>query len=78
MKQNFTQDHLIAYLYKETTLAQRIAVREAVQRDPLLAGELETLRTAKQQFPQVKFTAPKRSLQAVLNYSKLTALEEQV
>ena len=77
MKQNFTSEDLMAYLYAETTIAQRLAIQEALRRDPVLSQELEQLKHAKRQFPRVKFTAPNRSLQAVLNYSRTTALEGQ-
>ncbi|PSR13160.1 MAG: hypothetical protein DA408_10455 [Bacteroidetes bacterium] len=78
MKHIFTPEDLIPYLYSEATLRERLAVKEALRQDPLLASELEELRAAKLQFPQVKFNAPKRSLQSILNYSKSNALEEHV
>lgn len=78
MKHVFTPQDLIAYLYSEVSIAQRLAIQEALRSDPALALELEQLRIAKQQFPQVRFTAPKRSLQHILNYSRTAALEEHV
>lgn len=78
MKHNFTPEDLTAFLYAETTIAQRLAIQDALRRDPVLAQELEQLKNAKRQFPRVKFTAPKRSLQSVLNYSRTTALEGQL
>lgn len=78
MKQNFTPEDLMAYLYDETSLAQRLATQDALRRDPVLAQELEQLRRSKRRFPKVKFTAPKRSLQSILNYSRSTALEGQI
>jgi anti-sigma factor RsiW len=78
MKHIFTPEDLIPYLYSEANLTERLTVKEALRQDPLLAHELEELRAAKLQFPQVKFNAPRRSLQSILNYSKSTALEEHV
>jgi hypothetical protein len=78
MKQNFTPEDLMAYLYAETSLSLRLAVQDALRRDPVLAQELEQLRMSKRQFPKVKFTAPKRSLQRIMNYSRSTALEGQI
>lgn len=77
MKQTFTPEDLTAYVYAETSINQRLAIQDAARRDPILAQEIEQLRIAKQQFPKVKFTASKRSLQNILNYSRSTALEGQ-
>lgn len=78
MKHVFTSQDLIAYLYSEVSIVRRLAIQDALRSDPALAMELEELRISKQQFPQVRFTAPKRSLQSILNYSRTAALEEHV
>jgi hypothetical protein len=78
MKQNFTPEDLVAYLYTEISIAQRLTIQDALRRDPVLSLELEQLRMSKRQFPKVKFTAPKRSLQSIMNYSRSTALEGQI
>lgn len=78
MKHVFTPQDLIAYLYSEVSIARRLAIQDALRSDPALAMELEELRISKQQFPQVRFTAPKRSLESVLRYSRTAALEEHV
>jgi anti-sigma factor RsiW len=78
MKHVFTPQDLIAYLYSEVSIARRLAIQDALRSDPVLAMELEELRISKQQFPQVRFTAPKRSLERVLRYSRTAALEEHV
>jgi len=77
MKQTFTKEDLMAYLYSEMSVSRRFAFEENLAADPLLANELAEMKKAKQQFPQVKFNAPKRSLQSILNYSRSTALEGQ-
>lgn len=78
MKQNFTPQDLVSYLYAETSLANRLTIQDALRRDPVLVQELEQLRASKRQFPKVKFNAPKRSRQSILNYSRSTALEGQI
>ena len=77
MKQNFTPEDLMAYLYAETSLSSRLAIQDALRRDPVLAQELEQLRMSTRQFPKVKFTAPKLSTQRIMDYSRSTAVEEQ-
>lgn len=78
MKQTFTKEDLTAYLYSEMNQAEHIAFEQALGADPLLANEVAELRQTKQQFPKVKFNAPKRSLQKIMNYSRSTALEGQL
>ncbi|RMF04585.1 MAG: hypothetical protein D6772_00380 [Bacteroidetes bacterium] len=77
MKQNFTIDNLLPYLYQECTASQRLATEDAIHGDPVLQQELDELRAAKQQLPKVQFRAPQRSLQRILNYSRSTRLEAQ-
>lgn len=78
MKHIFTSDNLLPYLYHETSASQRLAIEDALHSDPVLRQELEDLKAAKQQFPKVKFNAPKRALDKVLNYSRSTSLETQL
>lgn len=77
MKQTFTTEDLTAYLYSEMSVSRRLAFEKSLAADPLLANELAEMKKAKEQFPRVKFNAPKRSLQGILNYSRSTALEGQ-
>lgn len=78
MKQTFTKEDSIAYLYSEMSISRRFAFEKTLAADPILASELAEMKEAQQQFPKVKFNAPKRSLQSILNYSRSTALEGQV
>ncbi|MEM1215410.1 MAG: hypothetical protein AAGJ82_06990, partial [Bacteroidota bacterium] len=73
-----TPEDLMAYLYAEAGMSLRLAIQDGMRRDPVLAREVEELRRAKARFPRVKFTAPQRSLDHILNYSRSTALEEQI
>ncbi len=57
MDQTFTQDMLIKYLYQETSTAETLAVREALQDNLLLREEYRELRKAYEQLPKVKFNA---------------------
>ena len=43
MKQYFTQLDLIRFIYKETSVAESIAISEALNSDPLLAEEYDEL-----------------------------------
>lgn len=77
MEQTFTKENLTAYLYSEMDILQRLEFEETLNTSPALRKELKELKKAKQQFPGVKFNAPKRSLKRVLNYSRSITLEGQ-
>jgi hypothetical protein len=78
MEQTFTQSSLIKYLYQETSAAETIAIREALQDDILLREKYEELRRAYEQLPGVKFSPKQATLQKILEYSKSSALQQQI
>jgi hypothetical protein len=73
MDQTSTQTKLIKYLYQETSAAETLAIREALQENILLREEYFELRKAYDQLPKVKFNAKPSTLQNVLQYSKRSA-----
>ena len=77
MKQNFTPNHLIKYLYKETSASETLAINEALIENPVLLEEYEDLLNAYQQLPKVKFNASPSSMKNILGYSQRTTLEKQ-
>jgi hypothetical protein len=76
MKQSFTPNHLVKYLYHETTASENLAIDEAIAQDRVVADEYGQLLEAYQQLPKVKFNPSKSSIQQILGYSKRAALEE--
>lgn len=78
MEQNFTPNHLIKYLYKETTASETLAINEALNEDIQLMEEFEGLYAAYKQLPKVTFRPSKSAVHNILKYSQQTALEEQV
>ncbi|HMQ47370.1 MAG TPA: hypothetical protein PKA00_08260 [Saprospiraceae bacterium] len=75
MKQNFTSNHLIQFLYKETTVSERLAIEEALHDDILLRQQYRALKEAFQQLPKVTFRPATGVIQDILKYSERTALE---
>ncbi|MCB0597299.1 MAG: hypothetical protein H6557_18480 [Lewinellaceae bacterium] len=76
MKQKFTPNDLIPYLYNEVSATRRLAMAEALYDEPSLREEYEGLRTAYQQLPRVAFQPSSRTIQDILKYSERTALEK--
>ena len=77
MKQTFTSEDLIRFLYKETSASETMAMQQALQEDLLLREEYRELRKGYEQLPKVTFSPAPATLQHILQYSKHSALKEQ-
>lgn len=75
MKQKFTLNHLIKYIYKETSVAETLAIQEALAQDFDLFLQYQELFFAYQQLPKVKFDAAPSTLNNILKYSQQPTLE---
>lgn len=71
MKQTFTQNDMIAYLYGESTPAQTQATEAALAADPVLRGELAELTEAQAALPKVKFQPRRRLLRFLQDYASI-------
>jgi hypothetical protein len=76
MKQTFTPNHLVKYLYNETSASEHLAINEALTSDLSLQESYNELLAAYQQLPKVSFSPSESSIQNILKYSNRTALEE--
>lgn len=77
MKQKFTPENLVKYLYHETSVSERLAVRDALQGDVGLLDAYEELVLGYQQLPKVKFSPSKKTIQRILKYSERTAVGKE-
>jgi hypothetical protein len=73
MKQNFTPNHLVAYLYNEVSLSDTLAIQEAMHQSPDLMEDFEELSHAYQQLPKVQFRPAPATIQKILKYSARSA-----
>lgn len=69
MRQNFTSNHLVRYLYNEVTISERLGLEEALTRDFGLFEEYSELKAAHRALPKVTFSPSNKTLQRVLQYS---------
>ncbi len=76
MKQKFTSNDLVHYLYNEVGATERLAMDEALCDDLRLKEEYHGLREAYQQLPKVTFRPSSPTIQLILKYSERTALEK--
>lgn len=75
MKQHFTQEDLVKYIYKETTIYESLAISEALVADPVLRMEYQELLESYQQLPKVTFRPTNQTIDKVLAYSEQATLE---
>ncbi len=75
MEQTFTSDHLIRFLYKETSASESLAIDAAIHEDADLWEEYRALREAYHQLPKVTFRPSKNAIQQILKYSAHKAVE---
>ena len=77
MDQKFTKNHLIRFIYKETTIAETFAINEALNEDFELLEKYHDLLQGYHQLPKVKFNPAESSIQRILRHSKRTSVEPQ-
>lgn len=75
MKQNFTKNDLIRYIYKETSVAETLTIKEALNSDFELLVKYQELLQGYQQLPKATFSPSSSTIQNILKYSQRTALQ---
>ncbi len=75
MKHHFTLNHLIKYLYKETSASEKLAIDEALCVDFELAEQYDELLQGYRQLPKVSFSPSVSTIQNILRYSEQKAIE---
>ncbi len=78
MKQIFTTNHLVRYLYNEVTVSERLGIEEALTRDFGLFEAYNELKAAYQMLPKVTFSPAPGTLKEILSYSEGQAVERHV
>ncbi|MFN7118121.1 MAG: hypothetical protein ACK4TA_15080 [Saprospiraceae bacterium] len=77
MKQTFTSDHLLRYIYRETTTCETLAIEAALREDDQLWNKYERLHESYRQLPKATFRPSSKTIQNILAYSKQAAVEKQ-
>lgn len=75
MKQKFTHNHLLKFLYKETSATETLAINDALNANWDLREQHQELVKGYQQLPKVSFQPSKNSIQNILRYSESTAVQ---
>lgn len=74
MKQKFTPNHLVKFIYKETSAQEMLGIIDALNEDETLAKEYETLIEAYEALPKVKVQPSRSSINNILDYSRQSRL----
>jgi len=74
MVKDSTLNHLVRFLYRETSALESLDILEALDADFTFQEAHEELEVAYQQLPKVKFNPKESSIQAILRYSKRTTV----
>lgn len=77
MLQTCTRNDLIRFIYRETNLAETLAVRQALDNDIFLREAYEELSEGHRHLPKATFSAAPSVVRSIMAYSAQTALEQQ-
>jgi anti-sigma factor RsiW len=77
MKQQFTTNDLLRYLYDEVSYLERIAIDKALKSDAALAESLAALEEGQDTLNEVELEPSEFSIQAILNYSGSSHFETE-
>jgi hypothetical protein len=67
---NFTQEDLLQYLYKETSLVQTAEIKAALETDWNLREEFELLTSAQNNLKALEMSPSQRTLDAIFSYAE--------
>jgi len=68
MKQNYTLNFLVKYLYGETPILQKLEIENAIEEDKHIAKEYSKLKNAYDMLPKVSFYPKEETTDKILQY----------
>jgi hypothetical protein len=73
---NFTPEHLLLYLYKETSSKQTAAIEKALEKDWTLREKLSVLKASMQRLDKISESPRTEVVLNVLNHAREQAAQE--
>lgn len=73
MKETYTQESLVQFMYHELSSEEALDMRQALDQDSELRAEFNDLLLARTQLPKVQFNPSNAALRNILQYSAQTA-----
>lgn len=71
---NFTPEHLLLYLYKESSPALTRAIKAALETDWTLREKLQVMRAAHSRLETLYTSPRKQAVRAVMHYAQLSSM----
>ena len=78
MKQKFTLNHLIRFIYNETSFFESAAIREQLKEDVPFRKEYNKLASVKTSLPKLNLNPSSLTIDNILQYSKHIYLEPMI
>lgn len=75
MKQTFTNNDLVRFIYKETNVFETLEIQDALTEDESLFDNYQALMSGYMELPKVTFAPAPSALQNILKYSAQTTVE---
>ena len=75
MKQTFTNNDLVKFIYKETSRSETLAIQAALLEDSTLFDNYQALMSGYMELPKVTFAPTNTVFQNILKYSAKTTVE---
>lgn len=75
MQHSFTQNQLLRFIYKETSIAETREIQQGLEEDQELYEKYQALMNGYQQLPKVQFNPSDSAIQNILGYSQQSAVE---
>jgi hypothetical protein len=67
---NFTPEDLLLYLYNETSPAQTVAIKAALETDWSLREKFEELTAAQKELSNIRLSPGRKTVDNILNYAE--------
>jgi hypothetical protein len=70
MVKNFTSEHLVSFIYRETSATENAHLNAALSQDASLRAEYQEMQEGFQALPKAQFRPSNRAIQNILKYSQ--------
>ena len=77
MEQNYTQENLIQFIYRENSITENFEIENAIENNVDLKSSYKEMKLAVNALPKVQFFPSKSVVESILKYSRMTSLETQ-
>ena len=78
MEQNYTQENLIQFIYRENPITDQLEFENALETNTNLKSRYKEIKAAIRKLPKVSFYPSKSVIDNILKYSQISSLEAQL